>query len=228
MSKIFTFWEGEMPAYIDLCLSTWQFDFIELNYDNLDIYTDLDISKLHRFTLPQIADIVRVHVLRDNGGYWLDADTIMLKDELPSETIMGYPDSRTNTIGFLHTEKNSDMFKDWADFQDLVIADETLTNTWDMVGNAFTDGYLKKHKEILIGDISNCWAETYMINEFQSRYDKYRHLYFNTNYELSDFKDTNMLMLHNSWTPNWYKKLNTLEVLSTDCTLSNILKEALK
>ena len=72
---VYTFWEGEMPDYIKLCMYTWHFPVTILNYDNLNNYTDLQItSQLERFTLPQIADCVRVHVLRDQGGYWLDAD----------------------------------------------------------------------------------------------------------------------------------------------------------
>lgn len=69
---IFTFWEGKMPEYIRLCMRTWKFQYTVLNYDNLKEFTDFDIENTKRFTLPQIADAVRVHVLRDNGGYWLE------------------------------------------------------------------------------------------------------------------------------------------------------------
>lgn len=225
---IFTFWEGKMPEYLKLCLDTWKFDYVMLTYDNLNQYTDLDITKLQSFTLPQIADIIRVHVLRDNGGYWLDTDTIMLSDELPTENMMGYVEDRTNTIGYLYTEPNSEMFREWAKYQDNVIDNADLNITplsWDIVGNRFTDPYVLNHKEISICDVSNKWAETYMIKDMQSRYDKYRKLYFGTTYQLSDFKPTNMLMLHNSWTPNSYKILSKESVLKENCTLSNILRE---
>ena len=108
---IFTFWEGSMPEYIRMCLKTWDFDFTVLNYDNLNKYTDLPVNDgLKRFTLPQIADCVRAHVLRDNGGYWLDADTILLSSKLPKVNIMGHPETRANTIGFLYApDKNDDL-----------------------------------------------------------------------------------------------------------------------
>ena len=225
---IFTFWEGDMPAYIKLCMQTWKFDYVLLNADNLKHYTDLDLDKLQQFSLPQIADIVRVHVLRDNGGYWLDADTIMLSDELPTENMMGYVEERTNTIGYLHTEAHSDMFEAWADYQDKVIENTSLEKrplAWDIVGNRFTDPYVLNHREISICDVSNKWAETYMVHDFTSRYDKYRYFYFNQFYSLKKLKPTNMLMLHNSWTPKWYKELDIEAVLKRDCTLSNILRE---
>lgn len=217
-----------MPDYIDLCMQTWSFDYILLNKDNLSNYTDIDLSKFSQYTLPQLADVVRVHVLRDNGGYWLDTDTIMLSDKLPEEMILGNNENRTNTIGYLYAEREQlHMFREWALHQELKAEFNPDDKDWDVMGNRFTDKYLSDNRDIIIGDISNHWAETYMVSEFQSRYDKYRHFYFNTNHNLNDLKPTNMLMLHNSWTPKWYKQYNALEVLSYDCTLSNILKEAL-
>lgn len=225
---IFTFWEGQMPAYIELCLLTWKHDYVMLNYDNLNQYTDLPIEKLKRFTLPQIADIVRVHVLRDNGGYWLDTDTIMITDELPTETIMGNANTRMNTIGYLHTRPYSHMFRLWAQYQDYIIDSADLDLSWDIVGNKFTDSYLLDYKDVPIGDVTNRWAETYMIRGYQSRRDKYNLLYFDRRYTLADFYEpTNMLMLHNSWTPQWYKELSKEDVLKNNCTLSNILREVL-
>ena len=40
MNKVFTFWEGEMPAYIKLCMKSWDFPFVLLNYDNVNEYTN--------------------------------------------------------------------------------------------------------------------------------------------------------------------------------------------
>lgn len=225
---IFTFWEGKMPEYIKLCLDTWKNDYIMLTYDNLNQYTSLPIDKLKYFTLPQVADIVRVHILRDNGGYWLDTDTIMITDELPTENMMGYVEDRTNTIGYLHTEPNSEMFKAWAEYQDIILNSNVIDrDAWDIVGNRFTDPYVLNHKEISICDVSNKWAETYMIDRDIPRPDKYKYLYFVESYHLSDLKPTNMLMLHNSWTPDYYKHFTESEVLAYNCTLSNILKEIL-
>lgn len=225
--NVFTFWEGEMPSYIKLCLDTWKVPYILLNYRNLSSFTNLNIDLLKRFTLPQIADVVRVHVLRDNGGYWLDADTIMITDKLPKETITGNPVDRTNTIGFLHTIVNSDMFKAWANYQDQVLYDVSASQHWSVMGNAFTDPYLNQHPDISIYPVRNCWPETYMIKEDIPRVEKYKKFYFEESYSLSDLEPTNMLMLHNSWTLQKYKDLSSEGVLSKECTLSNILRSLL-
>lgn len=224
---IFTFWEGDMPEYIKLCMRTWTLPFTILNYDNVLDYTTLDVEGVKRFTLPQIVDCVRVHVLRDNGGYWLDADTIMLTDELPETNMVGHPDTRANNIGFLHTEKESQMFKEWAEHQDVIIKSGLTPTHWGIMGNTFTDSYVKEHPEITIGSVEEHFPETYMIQNNMSRYMKYLKFYFESNYHLVDLKETNLLMLHNSWTPSWYKCLSKQEILDNDCTMSNILKELL-
>lgn len=224
---VFAFWEGKMPDYIKLCMKTWKFDYILLDYNSLKNYIELPES-VKRFTLPQIADYIRVHLLRDYGGYWLDTDTIVL-GLLPSQNIMGYPELRNQSIGYLKADKpKTEFFTKWAEYQDRVVADyNSSPKVWNILGNAFTDEYVKEHTEISIADIEKCWPETHMIGDSISRFQKYRKLYFETNYHLYDIDPTSMLMLHNSWTPEWYKYLSEEDVLSQKCTLSNILKEAI-
>lgn len=225
---IYTFWEGKMPAYIKLCLETWKLPYTILNYENLKEYTDFDIESTKRFTLPQIADAVRVHILRDNGGYWLDADTIMIGDKLPEETILGNNSTRQNTIGFLHAQKpHEDFFEIWAEYQDKVIGD-TYDYEWDVLGNRFTDFYLLyTDSDIQIGEISRRWIETYFMPDCLRPF-AYEQVYFENSYCLSDLWETDILMLHNSWTPDWYKKLTREQVLESKCTMSNVLREVLE
>lgn len=216
---IYTFWESSMPGYIELCLETWKFPFVILNYDNVLQYTDIDLERLKRFTLPQIADCVRVHVLRDNGGYWLDADTIVTGN-LPTETILGDNETRINTCGFLHTEPQSEMFVEWAKHQDKIIEGEKTSLWWALMANGFTDHYLYDHRDIKIGDVLPYWLET---DNFENRQEKYVNFYFRQNLEIKELPD--MIMLHNSWTPKRYKRRSRTEVFERDCTLTNIFRE---
>lgn len=229
---VYTFWEGEMPDYLKLCLTTWDFPYIVLNKVTVEYHTDFDIHKvLKRYTLPQVADCVRVHVLRDNAdAYWLDVDTIMLTRKMNfPETIMGDPVERTNTIGYLHSKKIKEkFFTRWADYQDKRISMKITHKEWNTMGNAFTDDYVKAYRKIKIRDITPSWPETYMIKEDIHRQYKYEKFYFENSYSLKDIKPTKILMLHNSWTPEWYKKLTVKQILTEDkCTLSNIFREKL-
>jgi len=226
-TNIFTFWEGKMPDYIRLCMSTWKVPHIVLNYETVNDYTAIDINAMKRFSYAKQADIVRAHVLRDNGGYWLDADTIMLSDRLPEGTVTGYPDERTNTVGFLHTEPHTEFFEAWARYQDGVMADPKPSPYWSVAANMFTDPYVREHPEIQIVDVRKFWPETYMIKS-GTRYNKYLQFYFERSYRLSDIEPADMIMLHNSWTPAWYKGLPAEGIYARDCTLSNFLREATK
>lgn len=225
--QIFTFWEGDLPEYVKLCMSTWKFPYTLLNYSNLKDYTDFDIKRAQRFSLPQIADCVRVHVLRDNGGYWLDADTIMINRELPEADMLGDPKDRSHAIGYLRTEKGSDMYCKWAEYQDKVIANPDSTYHWSVMGNAFTNKYVLEHRDVIIDPVKPMQPEGLMITEDISRKEKYKKFYFKEQYSLKDLPETSMLMLHNSWTPIWYKPLKKDAILSSTCTLSNILREVL-
>lgn len=222
---IYTFWEGQMPVYISLCLRTWNFPYVVLHYDNLYKYTNVDINKLQRFTLPQISDVIRVHVLRDNGGYWLDADTIMLSQRLPEENFMGNPEDRSISCAYQRTEMLSYMFAKWAQYQDKILDMADPPHHWSVFANDFPAQYLQENRELTIKPIRNAWPETYMIPGNDSRHKKYVEFYFSRQYHLGDIEPTEMLMLHNSWTPDWFKELSLEEVTKQDCTLSYILDE---
>ena len=225
--NVFTFWEEKMPGYIKLCLDTWKVPYTMLNYANVLEYTDIDIERAKRFSLPQLADCVRVHVLRDQGGYWLDADTIMLTGKLPDTDMVGYPKQRSNSIGLLYSEPHSQMFTEWARFQDEIISGYDRSTYWALMGNAFTDNYVKEHEEVRIWPIEDFWPETYMVSDNIPRWQKYRRFYFEESHTLADIRPTDLLMLHNSWTPEWYKDMLELDLLDANCTMSNILREAL-
>ena len=120
------------------------------------------------------------------------------------------------------------MFEKWADYQDRVIAANGLKNgkhPWYLMGNGFTDSYVKNHKSIQIYPIERYWPETYMVPGDMSRYVKYNRFYFEQDHKLEDIQPTELLMLHNSWTPDWYKRFSAKEVMDARCTMSSILRE---
>ena len=225
--NVFTFWEGRMPEYIRLCMETWKVPFTILDYDNVNNYTDLPIEKIKRFDLPKVGDIVRVHVLRDQGGYWLDADTIMVTGKLPDTDLVGDPFWRTSSAGLLYSEPHSDMFTAWADYQDWIINGTETPTWWATFVNDFSDPYARAHEEVRIHPITDYWPEVYMVQDNILRYEKYQRFYFNEHWSLADIHQTDLLMLHNSWTPEWYKRLQADEIMENNCTLSNILREVL-
>ena len=67
-----------------------------------------------------------------------------------------------------------------------------------------------------------------MIPGDRPRMQKYHRFYFQKSYNLVDIMQTDMLMLHNSWTPGWYKQMSEDEVLKHGCTMSNMIRRALQ
>ena len=222
-NQVFTFWEGRKPAYIGFCMSTWNFPYTVLNYGNLRKFTDLDIEEIKKYTLPQISDIVRAHVIRDHGGHWLDADTIVIGDRLPTENVIGDLDTRWCHTGICYGEKGDAFFTAWAAYQDGIIGRERTG--WSMFVNDFTDGYIREHKEITIYDIHRCCPELDAYTLWNDEI-KYQNFWFNSNRHLKDLPEgTEIIALHNSWTPQKYKDLPAHLVLYENCTMSNILRE---
>ena len=87
--NIWTFWEprDKMPAYLQLCMRTWE-KFLPnakinlLDYSNIGNFIDVneyDESLFSgQFRIDQIADALRALLLEKHGGIWLDVDTIIL------------------------------------------------------------------------------------------------------------------------------------------------------
>ena len=81
--KLFTFWEGEKPYFIEKCLESmkknsncvfeiWDSDKLKKAFDIPAEYDSL--------TVESKSDYVRQRVLAEQGGLWLDADTIVISD----------------------------------------------------------------------------------------------------------------------------------------------------
>jgi len=85
---IYTYWHDEnIPPFINKCINSWKkynptYNIIILNKNNISKYISIDIYNL-KFakTQQQIADFIRIYILAQNGGIWLDA-TIYLNASL--------------------------------------------------------------------------------------------------------------------------------------------------
>ena len=85
--RIFTFWEPKekMPAYIKLCMLTWKkflpdYEIVVLDYSNLHEYmSDKAYNNVvfKYMSLAKQSDAIRAALLYENGGIWMDADTII-------------------------------------------------------------------------------------------------------------------------------------------------------
>lgn len=225
-------------------METWKKldnEVIELDFATINDFTDTFINneELKRFSLPQMSDYVRIHVLRDQGGYWLDADTIIFDGELPTTEkdvmLVGNPEKKTVSIGMLKTKPHSQMFDTWAKNQDREFRsgknyDNSFPNIWrwNLFGNSFLDKYVNAGNDFEIVPIDKYYPELQQVTGDEHHMYKYQRFYFDRSYNYDDIEPISLLMLHNSWTPQFYKDLSVRAVLSNHCTMSNMLREALR
>ena len=95
--NIWTYWENppneEMPAYLTLCFETIKRKSQNATVhlvcpENImdylpDLMPDLEGIQLNdhkKSSLPQKVDYIRIKLLHDYGGLWLDIDSILLHD----------------------------------------------------------------------------------------------------------------------------------------------------
>ncbi|MFA5322832.1 MAG: capsular polysaccharide synthesis protein [Smithella sp.] len=90
---IFSFWEpkGNMTPYLELCRKTWErnlpdYEIIFLDYSNLGHYLPegvYDINIFRKLTFMMQKDAVMVAVLKEHGGVFMDADTLVTGEIAP-------------------------------------------------------------------------------------------------------------------------------------------------
>jgi mannosyltransferase OCH1-like enzyme len=147
---IWTYWEGDMPLVVHLCIDSWrkynaEYNIIVLNEHNLARYTDLDFSTLKhaRDSPARFSDYVRLNVLSQYGGIWMDASIIAQASITPllfNEYVMtgfyldgftSIPHSKVIESWFIACPQNSEFVKAWA-------AEFMRTNEYDSI-----DDYIK-------------------------------------------------------------------------------------
>jgi len=77
---IYTYWhDGDFPPLVSKCIESWKrhnpgYTIVVLSKENLQQYIPFDINQL-RFanTQQQKSDFIRIYVLAEYGGIWLDA-----------------------------------------------------------------------------------------------------------------------------------------------------------
>lgn len=84
--KIWTFWNDDIvPTFISNCINTWQkccddYEIVILTPARLpSVIQNICLTSLPFADTPKrLSDFVRLHVLFEYGGFWVDASTIML------------------------------------------------------------------------------------------------------------------------------------------------------
>lgn len=248
---VYTFWEPRenIPYYLRLCMETWKkflpnATIVVLDYKNIGEFIDvrelgLNLFSDKRFNFLHISDAIRVALLAKHGGVWIDVDTIILNSNvekyfLPDEKhrtiLFGNPNTRTTRICFINTPPAAMCMNLWRESikENLWKLKPSTPIGWDFFGNKFIDAYSKKYPdEIEIIDAATVMPDKALISKQVSYEASYMVYYFLQNRHLPDV-NADMLLLHNSWSPPFFKQLSPQDFFHIDCTMVNVLAEALE
>ncbi len=250
--KIYTYWVNQtstsMPAYIQLCMYSWELAIpgvqIEIiNHENIGDYlpNGLLTSSFYDLSLAMQSDVVSVWVLMSRGGVFIDADTIMTGNPFEyaifSEkklTAFGCPERKSIHLAILCSpEPNNPLLVEWvrAIFTRL---NAPLPNPlpWNYVGNSIinmllNDQLFSDYFNIIDARVSGNILE--LASDKDEPYLRYLDFYFTApTVELNDILKRvrfNLISLHNSWTPDSYRKASLETIIETKDTvfLSHLL-----
>lgn len=152
--RIWSYWENPpgrtCPPIIQLCLESIRMhaaphEFILVEPHTADAYASELDPRWRR--IPQIAqrsDYLRAHLLRDHGGLWIDADTVLLKDAsvvldqlTPGIDIVSAPDRDGRVaVNFLAASAASPSIERWvAEQQRYLEGRDFVVDSWNDVGS---------------------------------------------------------------------------------------------
>lgn len=141
--KIHNCWfgRGDKPEIVKTCMKSWHthlsdYEFVEWNEDNFDIYMNPYVSEAYKAKkFAFVSDFVRVYVLCNYGGIYLDTDVEVFKsfdDLLYHDSFWGFEQENfiaTSTIGskpnnkliqtFLDAYQNTGFINDDGTYNDL-------------------------------------------------------------------------------------------------------------
>lgn len=158
--KIHYVWIGGPKGNIEnICINSWreklpEYEIIEWNEKNFDIEKEIKGNKFleecyKRKLWAFISDFIRVKVLYEYGGVYLDTDMQILKDITPllgkHKLVCGYEDDGTHmSAGIICVEKGHDFLKDMLDYyENDVLKSEIFT-----IPKVMTYILNKKYKKI--------------------------------------------------------------------------------
>lgn len=190
---------GDKPEKVLKCISSWknllpEYEIIEWNEKNFDVEKEMQENKFFRECYKRklwafVSDYVRVKVLYEYGGIYLDTDMEIIKDITPllnTKLFLGYENDYTMSFGIVGTVAKNDIFKKFIEFYE----EEIWHSPLHIVTGIFTKILTKKY-----GDISNISKEEVIVYPREYFYP-YNH----------DEEFTKECITPNTYTIHWWGK----------------------
>lgn len=158
---------GDKPEKVLKCIESWknilpEYEIIEWNEKKFDIEKEMQENKFFRECYKRklwafVSDYVRVKVLYEYGGVYLDTDMEIIKNITPllnTKLFLGYENDYTMSFGIVGTVAKNDIFKKFIKFYE----EEIWHSPLHIVTGIFTKILTEKY-----GDISNISKEEVIV-----------------------------------------------------------------
>lgn len=207
-------------------------------------------------TLPIQADAIRVAILQKYGGFWMDADNLIINSNFITmfnkSDLQMFGNSQIKKLytGFIYGTNNSIILKIWLKSiikrikiykfrlflkrifptkYNIKIFNEL--GSWDYLGNGIINELVSNASEkdfkLIEQNVAYALPEQIFLNG--TLVQRYIDFYFTKKDRTKFIKNCKgILMLHNSWTPQKYKIMSVKEFMSQDIMLSHLIKKLLK
>lgn len=229
---IWLYWEdppgGRRPGYIELCLESIKahagsHEVVLLSPNNIDDYVNgLIPGWVNIPIIAHKADYIRAKCLAQNGGMWLDIDSIVL---LPLDLVFQWLSFRDlvtygwrpgqPSIGMLAATPSSDLLMAWSDEIEWKL-EQSLQHSWSGVGYdllwplAESASFVQFSHQVCA---PAHWTQTGLFGEDKPAEDL-----------LAD--DTVMVQLYNKGLSSKMGRLTPEEIMSTPTVLSGLVHES--
>ena len=237
---IWLYWENKAskkkPEYLDMCLETFyknlkDYEIVILNPNNLDKYLTNINPNVHKIKqLAHKADYIRMLATYQHGGFWFDADTIILDDidlwnnRLKNKDLVWYG---MNAYG---VNKNNQFIKNVLDKIETKLNNtKTYKFGWKEIGQNIIDPELEKYKKNNPNNFHILSRDEVFFIPFNLDNDKTGSISNNPSVFNEKYKKTQkIIMLHNQLYPDKFKKMSKEAILNSDLNIGKFFKIALK
>ncbi|MDN8598429.1 capsular polysaccharide synthesis protein [Citrobacter sp. S2-9] len=254
---IYTYWvnqnNSDMPVYLKLCMRSWYkaipgAKICLINQANIMQFLPKTLLTASFFNLPLAmqSDVVSVWVLLSRGGLFLDVDTIMTRNPFTNNVFnparlcaFGYEERKQIHLAVMFSQqrKNALLYAWITEVAKKLAKPLPSPLPWDWVGNSIINILLREPSlqesvQILdAGDYGNILELSITEETPFNRYMKY---YFTP--PVCPLEETilkvkgGMISLHNSWTPEIYRKATLQEIVKSrdSLMLSHLLVNILE
>lgn len=214
LNRIYTYWEGPMPDYIQMCR--------ESLYRHCKDFEIIDVSHI-KSNLPinLKVDLLKGQLIRDNGGFWIDADMIVMKPLTPLIKLL----DKTNFMGlpgFFAGKAGAPILKDWVESMEKRINAAKELNVElsfsSLIHPLLSHGLYKPYKYLTHEMVTPIWNTGDEFWEF-----------FKDDNKLEDFitDNTYIVTLYNSQFSDDFKNSSRDRILKEGWLISRMFKKAL-